>query len=382
MLDSTELDATVERLYNLAAVEKKSVGQKEAMKILVDELNEKLPKLKLKYDENKDALNKEKEAVEKLTKAQKEQLVQEALRERYKQVVSESAEAYLKLAEAQDNYNKINSDFKTTEKEAYNVLQKYNNEMKELGYVTIDTQGEYDKYCGTIDMWTRSINDSKKVVDKYEKSIKKSDDTLKNLEKCMEDPSGFASMIGNTRDATKAVGEYGKKVSGVKDKTKDAVNEAVKSGKKAAEKSREIGDNISSGIAKGITGGFPNVGKAAKKLVEGAMKAAKKAADIHSPSKRSEKEIGVPLVQGVVKGVDSQINNVQNAMNGVIRAAYAQTPLKVNQVTNKKTIVNQPSIDYDQMKSVFVDAVKSMKLEFRGDKMAEFVDQIVYELSR
>lgn len=381
-IDSSTLDVMIDRLYKLAEVEEKSAGQKQVMKNLVDELNKALPELALKYNENKDKLNLEREAVEKLTKAKKEQLVQEALMERYKEVINEYAEAYMNCADAQDEYNKICKDFKTTEKEAYDILWKYKSEMEALGYVTMETQSAYDSHRGTIEVWTRGIDEAMARVNKYEESMANSTQTMEDLEKCMNDTSGFTSVMNQTKDATQAVKDYSKEVSKTADTTKDAVKDAVAAGKEAAKESKEVGKELVNGISAGIVVALPVLTGAMAKATEAAIKAAKKKADIHSPSKRTEKEIGVPLGQGAAKGVSSQVSNVQKAMHKVVEASYTDMPLKVNNTSIHKTVVQAQGTDYNAMKSAFTEAIKGLKLEFRGDKMADFVDDVVYEMSR
>ena len=63
------------------------------------------------------------------------------------------------------------------------------------------------------------------------------------------------------------------------------------------------GYNVAAGVAQGIAAGQSGVVNAAVRMVNEAVIAAKRAADIHSPSKKFEKEVGYQMPAGTAKGI-------------------------------------------------------------------------------
>lgn len=86
----------------------------------------------------------------------------------------------------------------------------------------------------------------------------------------------------------------------------------------AANNFPSVGTLISSGIADGILQGKSGVISAAVDVVRDAIEAAKAAADIHSPSRRARREIGLPIPQGMALGVEDgtpqMVASAQGAM--------------------------------------------------------------------
>lgn len=72
--------------------------------------------------------------------------------------------------------------------------------------------------------------------------------------------------------------------------------------------SKIIGGNIAIGMANGIIGGASSVIDAAADMAYSALRAAKNALGIHSPSKEFEDEIGKNAALGLVKGFDKTLN--------------------------------------------------------------------------
>lgn len=66
---------------------------------------------------------------------------------------------------------------------------------------------------------------------------------------------------------------------------------------------RELGDDISSGIGIGILSGAHNIDNAIRDAVEGAILKGRQTAETASPSKRTNREIGAPMVEGIAVGI-------------------------------------------------------------------------------
>jgi trimeric autotransporter adhesin len=75
-----------------------------------------------------------------------------------------------------------------------------------------------------------------------------------------------------------------------------------------------VGDALIAGATKGIGAGKGEMSAAMAKAVEETIDAGKKAAEVGSPSRKSAREIGGPIMQGVEVGIQSGTAGVTNAM--------------------------------------------------------------------
>lgn len=92
-------------------------------------------------------------------------------------------------------------------------------------------------------------------------------------------------------------------VAGIKTSTA-AAGVAISSGfEQKADDAKDAGGDISGGLAKGIKSGQSSVISAAISVARAAIEGAKSALGIASASRKSAQEVGVPLIQGIVKGM-------------------------------------------------------------------------------
>ena len=82
-----------------------------------------------------------------------------------------------------------------------------------------------------------------------------------------------------------------------------------------------IGSDMMSGIASGIRAGQSVVNAAISGAVQGAMAAGKQAADIHSPSKKAAKELGMPITEGVAVGIKDKTILLKNSLKEALSSA-------------------------------------------------------------
>lgn len=113
----------------------------------------------------------------------------------------------------------------------------------------------------------------------------------------------------------------------VKNAVKDAVDEMVVTGKEAAKKANEVGVQFAEGMSQGIKVGTAKIVTQAADAVKKAMEAAKKEQDSHSPSRKTNKEIGVPFVQGIEKGIESETPNLQNQIKKITKSMIYDAPV-------------------------------------------------------
>lgn len=78
-----------------------------------------------------------------------------------------------------------------------------------------------------------------------------------------------------------------------------------------------VGRNLANGIASGISSGSGEIKRAAERAVQNAVRAAKRAGDIHSPSRVMRDEVGKNLTAGIANGITEAEGLLVNAMNQI-----------------------------------------------------------------
>lgn len=79
-----------------------------------------------------------------------------------------------------------------------------------------------------------------------------------------------------------------------------------------------VGAAIVQGIARGISDNSGGVARAAAAAVDKAVSAGRVAGEIHSPSRRTAREIGLPWAQGIAVGIDSGAAGIRKSMESSI----------------------------------------------------------------
>lgn len=86
-----------------------------------------------------------------------------------------------------------------------------------------------------------------------------------------------------------------------------------------------IGSAIVNGIRSAIQAGVASIASAAAAAVRGALDAAKAAANIKSPSKVFRDEVGVPIVEGIMGGIESMSPKLNALLGGAVQPATTNT---------------------------------------------------------
>lgn len=96
-----------------------------------------------------------------------------------------------------------------------------------------------------------------------------------------------------------------------------------------------VGIQIDKGIASGMMSGegLGAIKDAAKEIAQTALKEAKKALDIHSPSGLMRREVGRWIPEGIAQGIDDNMDSVSDAMGQVGTYAMIKDRLKLNAFT-------------------------------------------------
>lgn len=144
----------------------------------------------------------------------------------------------------------------------------------------------------------------------------------------------------------------------------DATDEAKSSGK-------SVGSAITSGITAGLNSGTDKLYASVRRIVNRAIREAQAAADAHSPSRKSKKMVGLPLIQGIGAGVEEGTEDALKIMRKSTEQLLSGAEKVVSRGSYTVPTVQVPgtSVDYDRMGEAMTDAVSSMNMVFRvGDR--------------
>lgn len=164
-----------------------------------------------------------------------------------------------------------------------------------------------------------------------------------------------ADKILNTQSTVdkvvKIVNEGG---SDAVDKVDDALSEMnthiSSSAPEAEAAGKSVGGGMGSGIHSGLDSWLSRIKSKARQIVKEAMNAARREADIHSPSRKTRDLIGKPFAQGIEEGIEDYTPNLlrstRNSMNAIITAGtgtvnsnYKLQPANTTNVAH--TTINQ-----------------------------------------
>ncbi len=133
--------------------------------------------------------------------------------------------------------------------------------------------------------------------------------------------------------------------------------------------SPEVGEALSSGLAAGILDGRSSVVNAAASVAAAAVRAAKRALEINSPSKKF-RYLGQMTDAGFVGGINDGIRDVKAAISDVLAVSATVTPVAVESgraltggttrevITNNRTVEKVARIEGDGMNNAFVSRLR------------------------
>lgn len=199
------------KLSDLAGKENKSASEKKKMAKYVEKLNDLVPNLSLKYDEEKDQLNKSTDAIYRNIDALKEQARVKAYTENYEAAVKEQAEVEKKLNDARVQYHKN--------------LEELDRAQRKLNAVSpADQPALYDNLSAKINIAKKNVEESKKAFDDLSDSFHQSSSDMDYWGKKMEEETDAQAVVDNLNKLADVAEEAGIKLP-------KSVSEGVKSGK-------------------------------------------------------------------------------------------------------------------------------------------------------
>ena len=363
-------------------------GRIRKPKAYVDRLNESIDGLNLKYDEEKDKLNKTTEAIQKKIDKMREEAMAAAYTKNAKAAWEEYANAEMKAAEVKDELalkqkqEKWNS-LSESEKQVNGQLQQ---EIQDLKRSVNDYNGAMDKALVDANKWTNAaqkdawkglVSDAKKAGVEIPKSVSsgikagkyqiptsvKELQALIRFDEMKKQATGDAKktadalsrgLLSGEKTAAQAAKQMEKAMSKELSKGKGSAKEAGKgAGKGYASGARSrsgdaksAGKALHSGATKGAAGkldrqgktagssyssGMKNTKRSAKSAAEALNSAAKNAAD----KKSLLYSIGSSIGSGLASGMRSALGSVKAAASALIDQA--------NKAAKAKAKVNSPS---------------------------------------
>lgn len=304
---------------------------------IVKEINEIIPNaLEMKDGEIKKNKDLE-QSIKDVINTERAKIILAAEEENYKNAVKEVADAQsaqaqtasqlaLKqeklnslLKEQEDRLkNGLSADVKLTEQIA--PLQR---SVEELSGTLADQTSKLEEYYSDIE---RYESDYAAIysgnADEIQAVINRTSDAYK------EDAAALSASIDEKKDTlarqvTDAETQYGllleKFKAGEGGITQAQVDAARERADRATEDFRAVGGNIVDGVIAGVSEKSEYLNVSITAVVKNAVDAAKKAADIHSPSRVMRDEVGAMLAEGMAVGIEKKAESAVRAMENLTK---------------------------------------------------------------
>ena len=221
-----------EKLYDLNEVEELSVGQKAQMKSMIDELNSVMPDLNLQLDEETGHLKTQKDVVLDLINTNLELAKVKGAQEHLSAISKD-------IAEAEINVERIGEEFKSTQKDYSEAIDKSSDSLKKLKKYIIETGAETEESLSRYtpdefvniakDLSSASEEEAKKIdelSESYYKNKDKADETELATKKLAEEYNSSKETLDGVQKewniTTKYIENHSEKVSETAEKTEVA----------------------------------------------------------------------------------------------------------------------------------------------------------------
>lgn len=312
-----QADIYAERLEQLAGVEEKSTAQKELMKDYVDKLNELMPDLNAKYDEEADKLNMSTDAIKDNIEAQKELILAKAAQKNLEGI----AEDIAKLEIEQSDIAKQHADNELALQAAVEKTQEAKEAYAQTGYdVSSMEHKNYLEAVGDEGQKRTAYEETRKALEENKKSLEALNDEYNNTEKYAQDKLDASEMEKSIAAITEKMRKKGIEIP-------EAVAEGMQSGQyvipekvkgmknlinfdELAAEAGLSGVEIPKNLAKGISDNSISA--------KDAIEALKKVADFdNSDAVKNAEKAGIKIPEFLRKGIASGKLSVEDAVKRV-----------------------------------------------------------------
>lgn len=175
-----------DELYNLAEKENKTNEEKAYMSSLVDELNEKIPELNLKYDEQTGALNKSREAVYAYIESLEKKALVQAAEEDLTEIMKERYEAEKNLSELESKRNELIEEKVSVNSKLYAAEEEHYRKIGNGEISDYDPQkmSEYAEAAGDCEIQISELNER---IGEQKDKLSESDEELETVKGILGD---------------------------------------------------------------------------------------------------------------------------------------------------------------------------------------------------
>ena len=259
----------------------------------------------------------------------------DAKKEEYNKAKEQEIELSATMATAQDDYNEALANFNRLTEERKQKFASGKEVTEAETSAWIQAGKAYDNASNNLSKVKEQYIASQTVISNYDKALASVGKSTKTMNKAYEDlATGFKKYGKVSEDALKQQADSAvenlDKIQKAYEKGDTNINKKqVEIAKKQAEKAlleySKCGENTVKGYVNGINENSGELSKAVVKMVNEALKAGNKAAEIKSPSRKT-KASGKYLAQGWVKGFSEEdpaksiVKNVEYGMNSIQKA--------------------------------------------------------------
>lgn len=317
VLQGSQAENLTSRLQSLMSVEKKSAGEKAQIKSIVQQLNDIYPELNLKYDEEKDRLNKSTAAIRKNIAAQKELAMAKAYAAQMESVAKDQVETESKLSKAIDEQAK-----------ARERLQKANdavNDAKKTGKVDPAT-GQNEKLIAAMSEQAKAseaFNAADANVKKYQQSLDSLNQEFDKLGQKQISETNYATFLQNIDSICKEAKIKAKDIpASVENGIKEGMYANPTSGAELkslikldglVQKAQEAGKEVPASVSQGMQSGKYALPKSISQL-----EALVKFDSLSNKSFKSGVKIPTNLQKGITSG-KSKPSSAIKQMNDLVK---------------------------------------------------------------
>lgn len=307
IMQGSQAENLTSKLQSLMSVEKKSKGVKEQIKTVVGQLNDIYPDLNLKYDAEKDKLNKSTSAIRKNIAAQKELAIAKAYGAQIESITKDQVETEEKLSKAtdqqekaQERLNKAKEAAAKAKKEAStsDINAPVNADWRKAEEQVKSAQATLDKADANVQKYKDSLNSLDTELDKAaNKQISETNYAtfLQDLDKLAKDAGVKAKNIPASVENGIKEGVYVNPTTGKELKNLIKLDDLMTSDDFT--KMQEEGKQIPQYLSKGISEGTISFEIATKKIQN-----ALNWTDLVQKAKDGGKKIPDGIVQGIQSG--------------------------------------------------------------------------------
>lgn len=154
---SAEAEHLVEKLFELSAGYSGSATDQRRLQGVCDALNDSVSGLNVSFDKSTGAINMTADAIYGLIEAQKQQARQNAISERYTEILKEQAEAEWNLSEAQYNRNQFLSSLTDSQRKILALIEAGVTISPTQRREILDVSSAYNTYQEAVDGATESV---------------------------------------------------------------------------------------------------------------------------------------------------------------------------------------------------------------------------------